>query len=710
MGSARRCRMRALTRLSYAEFSKAFHWKSGTPEAHDFLWLTIFFVLCAFLLFFGVSADQGLGDRFQQVLLGALPNSSPPVRVNYHFVERPEKITAQLLDKFEQQFPMLSIVPMRRFDGKSGTIVLPGLSVSGDFLDDEGSTTSVSRDRLRENEVSRDKGMSWGLSKEGNLTSLQIFAMPRSAPIWRWAEQHADEAGKDELGRDFPLVIAASRTLFSRHFRYENYRNAIAANQAVPCVMRMSLPPKLEDPNNPSELKSLVLEVKEGALRTAFQSFRVIWVDSFPMSEDVAFIMPLSTVELLMAAESRPQLHVDLEGQGRPSERIEQIWLRDIPGGSPIAQNFRNMAACLGAVSNGAASDKGVLACNAEWDRNPNCDANGTCPVPRLRADDNDIMITASKQWPLRHDDVAYCAARSGVGDIFSPKYPLADQIRIDTTDRTPALSWRGPSRVEVPCQALIETDYDQNDQGNMRANRHCKDAGALSAEGLRGVASLPGYPDAMIYASPSGPNNSGSIVRSAQASNSPLLQDVVAEILHWKPDGSAVFSLDPAYESALVRFGVLSTLLGEIALPLEIGFICLSLALTFVILTIAFMHRRAQYGLLMMAGVRPWQIHYVVAVQIALGCAIGCAIGYLLFSVSVDGVNRLLAAAPIIKDARALIGLDMPTFLEKLTLSEVTGVWIIMSYVSCLIGAVILLLVQGVSHSSKAPIDLLKP
>lgn len=700
--------MWSLTRLSYAEFFKAFNWTSGTPEARDFLWLTSFFALCAFILFFGVSADQGLGDRFQQVLLGALPNESPPIRVNYHFVERPERITAQLLDKFGQQFPSLSIVPMRRFDGKSGTVVLPGLSVSSDFLKDEGSTTGVSRDRLRENEISRDKTMSWGLSKEGNLTSLQIFAMPRSAPIWRWVERHADEAGREELTRDFPLVIAASRTLFSRHFRYENYRNAVAANQAIPCVMRSSLPAKLENPDNPSELKSLVLEVKEGALRTAFQSFKVIWVDSFPMSEDVAFIMPLSTVELLMAAESRPQLHVDLEGQGRPSARVEQIWLRDVPAGSPIAQNFRNMAACLGAVSTGTASDKGVLACNAEWDRNPNCDANGTCPVPRLRADDNDIMITASKQWPLRHDDVAYCAERSGVGEIFSPKHPLADQIRIDTTDRTPALSWRGPSRIEVPCQALIETDYDQNDQSEVPANQRCRDGGALSVEGRRGIASLPGYPDAMIYARQPGPNDGGSIVRSAEASNSPFLQAVVAEIINWKPDGSAVFSLDPAYESALVRFGVLSTLLSEIALPLKVGFICLCLALTFVILMIAFMHRRAQYGLLMMTGVRTWQIHYVVAVQIVLGCAIGCAVGYLLFAISVDFVNRLLAATPIIKEARALIGLDVPVFLEKLTISEAALVWKWMSYVGCLIGS-ILLLWQGVSHSSKAPIDLLK-
>jgi hypothetical protein len=339
--------MFALTRFAHAEFSKAFKWNYGTPIARDFLWLTMFFALCSFLLFFGISAYQGIWNRFEQVLLGALSDSGPPVRVNYHFVERPERITAQLVHEFDQHFPQLSIVPMRHFDGKSGTVVLPGLSVKSEMAD----AAETLPEAQRQIEIRIDRAMSWGLSREGNSTPLQIFALPVSAPIWNWVEHRPGAEGVD-IHAPFPMIIAASRTLFSRHFRYENYRDAVMVNQAVPCVIRSSLPAQLKDPG---ELKTLVLEVKEGDLRTAFHEFKVIWVDSFPMPDEVAFIMPLSTVELLMATERRPKLEVNLESRGQPSERVQQIWLRDVAEDTSSAEKFRKMASCLGTVPVAAA-------------------------------------------------------------------------------------------------------------------------------------------------------------------------------------------------------------------------------------------------------------------------------------------------------------------------------------------------------------------
>jgi hypothetical protein len=691
--------MFALTRFSVAEFGKAF-WarkafgrRFGTPMARDFLWLTIFFFLCSFMLFLVVSARHGVWERFEQVLLGALPGTGPPVLVNHHFVERPERISSRILGLFAARFPGLSIVPMRRFDGKSGTIVLPGLTVPRQLTD----TLNLSIERQREIERKIDQSQSWGVGSDGSNAPLRILALPSDAPLWRWALK-----GRVIDDGPFPMTIIANRALFSRHFRYEKYQSAVAVSQAAPCVIRSALP----EESKPDELTSLVIEVKEGDLRTAFHAFNVIWVDSFPLPDQVAFIMPLSTVELLLAAESRPKLDVNLESRGQPSERIRRVWIRDIAGNQEIPGQFRQMARCLGATPSAAVASKSDLACGAEWDRKMDCELSETCLVPRWQDDGNDLMVTASRSWPLRSGHVASCAASAGLGAILSPTHPLKDQISFERNDKTPQFEWEGPGRVRVPCFALIESDYEPG-----RGNDHCRKVVGPDDKST-GTAWLAGYPDAMVYV-----KHRGLLDKALPASQSAAPQSVgnvpsdpkgvVAALLGWKPDGSPVFSLDPGYEGALVRFGVLSTLIDTISFPLFAGLVLLYLALSSVILATAFLHRRAQYGLLEMNGVRPLQIQYIVWLQIILSCSIGCAFGYALFAGAAYAVDILLFHSEIIKEAKLAIGLDVTTFLDKLSVGDIFLIWFLMSVTSCTLGLALLVL-QGVTGSN-APIDLIK-
>jgi hypothetical protein len=763
--------MWALTRIANAEFWKAFSWNVGTPAARDFLWLTVFFVLSSFLAFLGFAAHAGMWERFEQVLLGALPASSSPVRVSYHFADRPERITARLVEDFGREFPALSLVPMRRFDGKSGTVVLPGLTLPRDLskLLEQGdgslSTVDFDLDRQRDDERKIDGSLSWGLSKKGGKVELNIIALPMDSPIWRWVARRSG-VDRAELQKPFPLVMAASRTLFSRHFRYDKYRASLVENQSVPCALRSSLPPTIEDPD---ELKSLVLEVKEGRERPAFHAFDVIWVDSFPMPDQVAIILGLPTVELLLAAESRPKLGVHLESRGQPSQRIQKIWLRDVAEEPVAKEKFQKMATCLGAgvpfaqqpaptapyqaplacngardstclgaaspsVHHQAGSSATPLACNATWD--PKCAWSETCPVPLLRGDDNDRILETSGQWPLRRQDVASCAASAGLGDIFSPDNQLADNILIELMERTSGLAWQAPGRISVPCKSLVEADYVADRLSGRRINFRCHSAGlprpwtrhkSMPDEAASqpsnvgpprertpmGTAWLAGYADAMVYANVRDGSSvnltrlaSGASADEASGS-SPNLKDLVGILLNWKPDGSPVFTLDPAYESALVRFGVLSTLIDHISTPLGGGLFVLYLVLSSVILATAFLHRRAQYGLLAMNGVQPAQIQYLICVQIMLACLIGCAIGYVLFVAIAVLVNGWLASSPIIKEAGQLIGLEVPNFLGSLSAIQVGAIWLAMSYISVSLACVLLFL-QGISHA-KAPIDLIK-
>jgi hypothetical protein len=224
--------------------------------------------------------------------------------------------------------------------------------------------------------------------------------------------------------------------------------------------------------------------------------------------------------------------------------------------------------------------------------------------------------------------------------------------------------------------------------------------------EGARGIGRLPGYRDAMIY---SGATNKAAARASGHAAApSGSLDDIVNSLLAWKiDDRHTVFRLDAAYESALVRFGVLSTIVDKMALPLGGGMLVLYLVLSGVILATTFLHRRSQYGLLFMNGVRPWGIELLVLIQIALGCTIGCVAGYAGFMIVAWQMNSWLKSSDIIHKAAFIIGLDVPTFLDNLSLLSIVSIWGCMMFAGFAIGAIILR-IQGISIA-KAPIDLIK-
>ena len=711
--------MWAITRLAHAEFWKAAGLKTGTASARDFLWLTLFFTLSSFLAFFCVSAYQGTWERFEQVLLGALPGTGSPIRLSYHFTERPaDKISGQLVEAFRKQFPDLSIVPMRSFEGKTGTVVLPGLALSTDAA----IPTEASPEKQRQHAKKIDEARSWQVSKDGGNTPLQILALPLDSPIWRWIAGHDGARGLD-LQKPFPLVMAASRTLLDRHFSYQNYQKAVAEEQAAPCVLRSAIPEKFE---NLQELKSIVLEVKEGAQRTAFHAFDLIWVDSFPLSEQVAFVLPLPTVEVLMAAESAPKLDLHLEVSGPETRRIERILLTDINGDQALAAKFRKLATCLGAVpvgsardrspkdgsakdgsaKDGSAKDDPVLACGAAWDDRADCDLSQNCAVPRFRGNDDDLSVAASRQWPLRQPDVEFCSAIAGLGDIFSPSHPLRNRFKDDRIETTPDLKWLGPSRVSMPCGAFVASAFVKDGEGQ-QAGKECKNALEQGLEtSATATARLGGYPSAMVYVGTTDAPPSGA--RAADASKlQPDFKEVVRRLLNWNPDGVPVFTLDPAYESALVRFGVLADLADWMSRPLAWALAALYLMISYVILATAFAHRRTQYGILAMSGLHWWQIQYLAFIQIMLASAIGCLVGLIVFIGIVDWLNTQLADSKFVKDARDLIGLDIHTFVGGLSARDVGITWFVISLISSVLGFV-LLSTYGVWRK-RAPIDLIK-
>jgi hypothetical protein len=697
--------MRAIVRIALGEFGKAFAFRVGTPAARDFLWLTIFFTLSAFIVFVGWSARDGVWDRFEQVLLGALPEGGPPIRVATH-IDLPQGITPEVIDKFEMDFPALGIVPMRRFDDQSGAVVFPGLALAADASEKEKKDDSV---------------LSWGRAVDGAAAPFRGFAIPLDSPLWRWIRQRS--AHPAILDDRVPLVIAANRSLFQKHFRYDKYRKAIAQDDSASCVLRSGLHAELAEPGDPAQLDTLVFQVREwsdaGDSRLAFHSFKVIWVDSFPLPEQVAFIMPLQTAELANAAETWKGLEVYFEGQGVPTQRVNAVRLKDIDAlpdadRERAAAEFQKVAACMGTVP--AKQKEQTTICGAKWspaiandsvvatenaqNRKPlAADEVTGFKVPLFATTSFDMSIVASPQWALRKADLQHCVQGTRFAGALNANAPppVPGDVVADLTPASAEVVWKGPSRIELPCEIL-------NAPG---ATQQLLERGAcLQGQDTRGIGRLSGYADAMIYV---GATNKAAARRAGGVpAVSGSLDDVVKSLLAWKVDDRhPAFRLDAAYESALVRFGVLSTIVDKMALPLGGGMLVLYLVLSGVILATTFLHRRSQYGLLFMNGVRPWGIEFIVLIQIAVGCTIGCVIGYAGFMVIASQMNGWLKSSDIIQKAAFIIGLDVPTFLDNLTLPSILLIWICMMFAGFGIGAIILR-IQGISIA-KAPIDLIK-
>ncbi len=718
--------MFAATRVAIAEFRVGFLPRStGAAGARDFVALAVFFGLMSFLSLLSWSVRDGLWGRIEQLLLGALPYGNAPVRLGYH-IDNVNKLNTNVIAAFSGEFPHLKLVPQRAGDGVTGPLVLPGTTPVSETA--EGKANDV------DEEV-------WSVGRtDRRQAELNLEAHPIDSPIWRWI---ADKAGPEAAARlalpEGGLTIALSRHLFREHFRYDIYHHHIASESLVPCELKQLLPEKLE---RVDELRHLILEVKENIVTDegrrstmkSFQVFDVIWVDSFPTPKPTAMIVPLSTYELLQASADRQGLDLQAETlAGASAGRYAQLRLADIDTEPEGVDAFHAMAACLGAtpvrteaearlaradvcrpatppVENAAAGGSRIATCE---------DLTRRMPLlhPRLIDNGQDLYICTSAHRRLRASEVLACAAKAGLPAIGKTASLLGNRLIVKHVPFSPKVEWLGPSRISAPCSALTTTDIDYVRawfEQRKASKPHeplaadwietCAEAKAKPAGGADPPAELHqlGYQAATVYYLA----NEGKVVS---------LDEITKSLLGWRSSlgrgvGGApvpIFRLDPSYESALTRFGVLSLIIERVSTPLAVGGLALYLFLTFVILSTAIDHRRRQYGLLMMNGIGPGRVGYIVRLQITLACLVGGITGYLVFELVARATDAMLLRSSVIAQARLLIGLDVPTFLPIMKPQIALQLWAWMTTLAILSGTILLRL-QGIT-TAQAPIQLIK-
>lgn len=782
--------MFACSQIAWSEFRVGFSRKStGASGVRDFVSLTAFFALMTFLILLGWSARDGLWGRIEQVLLGALIEGQPPIRLSYH-IDNTNKINVNILQEFAEKFPYLSIVPQQSADGGRGALVLPGLSATSD--------------KVAEADGSWARGLS-----DKRVTPFRIDSLPLNSPLWSWILSKPSARDLPKLDPVKPvLLVAASRFLFQEHFRYDAYRNAIMADRMVPCDLKALLPERL---GRLDDIRYLVLEVKENVTTgqgkrstvSSYQAFRVIWMDSFPTPEQTAMIVPLSTYEILLVAAERQSVDLYAETlDGGSEERISQIRLAETDLDAEGIPQFNKLASCLGAVPADAGDEReadgrkpGDICktsspaddvSQAEYRKSDPGDMIGSCErlrertllkYPRLISSGQDLLICSGEHRLLRGLEVANCAQSAGLKRLKRGDMLFNGRLDVTAVRSPPAIEWLGPSRIAIPCGALNVKDIGfakalRNDRIRAAARLNASkplDAIPVSAgdqtdqdawisecelykarnptdsfEGPRAVFSFLGYQDVTVYPPPNDSKlpvlralrdeiwafirrgfqdfsrvrtAAGLVLNNGSEGQPPdrALNSLSASLLSWetmlgRPDGSAaapVLRLDPTYESALVRFGVLSLILDKISTPLAAGGLALYLFLTVVILSTATAHRRRQYGLLMMNGITPGDVGYIVAFQIVLSCILGGVAGYGVFLLTAFAINILLAGSAVVAEARMIIGLDVPSFLPSLGGFTIAALWGGMTFLAVLVGTLVLRM-QGIT-TARAPIELVK-
>lgn len=718
--------MRPVERIALAEFVRSFGFKSGAPGGRDFFSLSIFFWLACFMLFLGVAAKEGTRHRFEQVLLGALPASGPPIQLNTH-IDRLEGLTPAVLAKLADDHPHLN-VPVRDFDGQSGVLFVPGFDIY-QFKPQEDKPQNQSRpasasaetppqagtdgkadiaaNERRECDRLKKANFAWQCSPSGDLVRFRGLALARTSPIWRWAEGKNRQAAGEGPEQ---LVVVASRAMFQKHFRYERYWRDVTESIEVPCAIRQDVhaAPPARFPNS-VDFPTIVLRMKEGVRSPdTYHVARVIWVDSLPVN-GVAMVVPLESYEKLLASEGRLGVSVHPE-TWRSSRRIVKITFFDFDRVSPseresIRPAFREFAACLGArendtplVSRGREPVCGVIQQATDLPKN----ADPVLKVPRLVMENQDASLEVDENHGLRVPEVAKCAARAGLAAYFGPDRTKPNlEVGLQREAATP-VNWKGPAVVELPCSAVGNSVSVGND-GVVNDPLTKGNSDTRTCEGMT-HALLAGFREAFIYVGRGDVRDAGGQPRADDSSG---LDTIVQRLLNWRHDGRPVFRLDPGYEGALVRFGVLSTLLERIAMPLSLGALVMYLFLAAVILMTTFAHRRPQYGLLLMNGMRSSQVVWMVLCQIVMAAVFGGVWGFLSFALVRGEINASLADSAVIRRARDLIGLDIPIFIELPSVGTFLLAWAWLTALTALVG-IIVLTAQGVTRA-RAPIMLLK-
>ena len=264
--------------LAWQEFALPFRRVFGyAPGGRDFLWLTLMLVPILTLALLLSASRTGILNKMVDVMLGSVPGYGVPVWVIPNPVAKSgiDLITNDVLSAVEAS--SYAIFPYREVVGNIDFIEL---------LDPEAWSTASEFD-----------------------PEFAGWAVNAQDPLWLVDVQSEQVV---------PLEIILNKQLFERHFNAEIYMNSLET----------ALPRAIFEEER-QELANGIMERLWVRLRVGDRydtmPLRVVWRESFPSSQPIAFLFPLSTYHALQAAQAFPEFRYFPEFGGQAGKRAKKV-------------------------------------------------------------------------------------------------------------------------------------------------------------------------------------------------------------------------------------------------------------------------------------------------------------------------------------------------------------------------------------------------
>ena len=517
-------------KLARIEWYRSF-WNSKPNK--DFLWLTVLLSLTLILALLLWSGREGLLNKFVDVSVGHIEGAGIPIWLAANNVNG---INKNILQNTELQ--NIKIYPYREVEWHE--VNLP------DPIDD---------------------------AKIWNANSFEGWAVASDDPLWKIQSNTASQ--------DLSLNIILNKSLFQQHFNCDAYIKALQI-------------PYLTIPDNDCLSNNILwLNVKLGSNKELLP-FNIHWQSHIPTMQDLAFLFPLSTLNILKIIKKNPELKYYPEA----SNRITQLMLWDNQN-KVSADNMSKLLSCL---------------------QNPN-------------RKNSQISIKNGKisiKQPLPKKWVAACAEQNNIQLQLSEERLSQPYIQIlDDSSESHNFQYDDTNNhLTISCQNnycnLCETIQSLKKLGNAI---NCSEQEAT----INMTLVTGSYQKAFAY-----------------VKDRTKLATQVENIKNFQlpQQDEKTFYIHPTYDDALVRFQFIDKIMVILERSFGPFFLIFLAILLYVQIGIIITHRKHDYGILFSKGTSYEQIQGIMFIQIFISFVVAMAITILVgevmqywFAISLENI-----------------------------------------------------------------------
>jgi hypothetical protein len=515
--------------LAWKEWYRCSNW-NGKPNS-DFLWLTVllFLTLTLALLLWG--GREGLLNKFVDVSVGYIEEAGIPIWLASNYTNY-NGINRNLLQELRQQ--NITLYPYREVEYHY-------VSLPKQYSENSKIWTNT--------EVA---------AKKEETIPFYGWAVSFADPLWKMAQKNPPTS-------TLPLEIILNRSLFEEYFNCSNYIEALQEKH-----LPFLIPNSTIKSDNLACLANdiLWLEIKVGANRE-LHPFNIHWQTHIPTMEKLAFLFPLSTLNLLTLKNTSETVKLDdyyPEAPASKTTRVKELIL--ISGNAGLSNKLSTkLASCL---------------------------PNSKKEYPRL-----------SLEPPIPQTWVLECASQSSIpilieGERRSPPY-------VQITDKRASkykFQYKANDYLIIQNESVIKL-------GNHKSIKYSEDSKQAQIDMIEAIGS---YQNAFAY-----------------VTNRAALSTQVETLKNFQFEGKQAFYLPSTYDDALVRFRFIDKIMSILEWHYSFFFLGFLIILLGVQVVIVINHRQHNYGIFLSKGISSWQVYAMLFMQMILSFAVAILIAVLI-------------------------------------------------------------------------------